>query len=163
MTTVTGVVIPSDIDEQPFKVEFESGDYKEIQKYVGGHFDVLDTDYLTSVWVNDDGIIENLEMNLRATLYVWLNSKSLRGVQPYFGDILLTGRDPRTNDTATVPNDLLELLFNTKVYKPEFQTEGRPKWVGNAKTFSSYWEAAYYVLQKAGKWRIVTDMRVVSA
>lgn len=75
MPTITGIVIPADTETPISTVEFERGDISVIQNVVGGYFGVIDTTpHQSSIWIHDEGKLIGLPVNLRATLYVWLDS-----------------------------------------------------------------------------------------
>ena len=59
---------------------------------------------------------------------------------------------------------VVELLFDTKSFKAEFQTFDDPtKFNGNLRRFEDYFEACNYALGKAESWTAVERTRVVPA
>lgn len=160
---ITGILVPQD-DEQPLqKVEFERGDIRTMQGYVGGTFDVIDIDNPpASIWFDDEGKIKaEWTPNRRATLMLWVHSSAFRNFDVVAGNALLTGPPDKNGDTTSAPDHLLKLLFERCTLKVEVQTEEDGPWNGNEQWFAD-WESAYiYAVQLAERWSLVKEVRVV--
>ena len=157
------IQIPQDEQRPLYKVQIN--DLAGMQAAVGGYIEIVDlTPLHASLVVNEEGKLMNLEINRRATLLFWLLFPSIRGRDAICGDVLIVGHPDSQSDTTDAPQEVVELLFETKSYKAEFQTFDDPrKFNGNMRRFEDYFEAANYALLKAQSWTAVQRTRVVPA
>lgn len=113
MPKITGIVIPADVDVPISTIEFERGDITAIQQVVDGTFDVIDTaSHGASIWIHDEGKLIGRPFNLRAALYLWLDSV-WRQQDVLLGAVLFTGHPDRDGNTTDAPEELMTLLFQT--------------------------------------------------
>lgn len=157
------IQIPQDEDRPLYKVTIE--DLAGMQAAVGGYIEIVDlTPLNASLVVNEEGKLMNLEINRRATLLFWLLFPSIRGRDAICGDALIVGYPDCQGNTTDAPKEVVELLFETKSYKAEFQTfDDAKKFNGNLRRFEDYFEAANYALLKAQSWTAVQRTRVIPA
>ncbi|WOI90199.1 DUF3846 domain-containing protein [Rhodococcus qingshengii] len=161
---ISGIFIPHDEEEPLRTVEFEQGDYKAIQGFIGGTFGVINIERpaLSSIFVHDDGKIIGLPLNRRATMLLWASDSKWRHFDAIMGDALVLGIPDDEGETMGVPAELDELLLHTSEYKMEVQTVGDgDSWSGNGLRFSEPFEAYNYVLGLADRWGAVTEVRIV--
>lgn len=153
------------VDEQRPLYKVQINDLAGMQEAVGGYIEIVDlTPLHSSLVVNEEGKLMNLEINRRATLLFWLLFPSIRGRDAICGDVLIVGHPDSQGNTTDAPQEVVELLFETKSYKAEFQTYDDPrKFNGNMRRFEDYFEAANYALLKAQAWTAVQRTRVVPA
>lgn len=164
MTTIKGVLIPCDEEQPVTLIELERGDYTKWQKHVGGLFDCISVDRPpASLVINDEGKIHGLPLNRRATLFCWVGNHRFRGVDALVGDCLLVGPVDEEGETMTVPDELLELLFNTEEYKYMVQVTGEDGWHGNGMRYTDWVEAYEGGVALAERWLKVEQVKVVSA
>ena len=108
---VKGIFISADM-EQPIKVvEFDRSDYTNIQKFVGGLFQVLDIPN-ASIWINEEGKLIGLPFNLRASNLLYLYRSEFIGNDALVGDALVLGQADNEGNTLSVPDKFVDLLLN---------------------------------------------------
>lgn len=103
--SVTGIVIPADEQQPIYKYEF-SGELHEYQQIVGGLIEPLDVPDAT-IWMNEEGHLEGLPMNLRATDLLYEAAPAWRGFAIIVGDAYVTGQADDEGDTMSVPDEYL--------------------------------------------------------
>lgn len=157
------IQIPQDEERPLYKVAVEG--LSGMQAAVGGYIEILDLGPLTaSLVVNEEGKLEKLPINRRATLLFWLLFPSVRHHDVIVGDVLIVGHPDKEGNTTDVPANVVDLLFETKSFKAEFQTyDDANKFNGNRMRFEDYFVAANYALGKAESWSAVQRCRVVPA
>jgi hypothetical protein len=160
---IHAIQIPADEDWPLYKVAIEG--LAGMQAAVGGYIEIIDLGPLTaSLVVNEEGKLEQRNINRRATLLFWLLFPSVRHRDVIVGDVLVVGHPDSDGNTTDAPKEVVELLFDTKSYKAEFQTCDHPtKFIGNQCRFTDYFEACNYALGKAESWTAVERARVVAA
>ena len=160
---VTGIVIPHETRLEIFTNEFS--DLASYQAAVGGYIEpvYLEQVHLT-IFANEEGKVQQLPINRRATYLWWLHSPSVRGHDILVGDVALIGSRGGAGSTTSLPADFIELLLKTASYKIEVRTADEPKsWYSNQREFDNYFEATIYALNLLERWSQVRDIRVVSA
>lgn len=157
------IQIPQDEDRPLYKVTIE--DLAGMQAAVGGYIEIVDLGPLmASLVVDEEGKLKSTPINRRATLLFWLLFPSARQRDVIVGDVLIVGHPDKDGNTTDAPANVVELLFETKSYKAEFQTyDNANKFNGNLRRFEDYFEAANYALLKAQSWTAVQRARVVPA
>jgi hypothetical protein len=160
---IHAIQIPVDEERPLYKVAIDG--LTAMQEAVGGYIEVVDLTPLTaSLIVNEEGKLEQRPINRRATLLFWILLPSIRGRDVIVGDALIVGYPDSQGNTTDAPKEVVDLLFETKSYKAEFQTFDDPdKFNGNLRRFEDYFEAANYGLGKATSWAAVERVRVVPA
>ncbi|BAS17577.1 hypothetical protein AHiyo8_58800 [Arthrobacter sp. Hiyo8] len=160
---IHAIQIPQDEERPLYKVAIEN--LAGMQAAVGGYIEIIDLGPLmASLIINEEGKLEKLPINRRATLLFWLLFPSIRHRDAIVGDVLIVGHPDKDGNTTDAPANVVELLFETKSYKAEFQTFDHPtKFNGNLRRFDDYFEAANYALLKAQAWTAVEQTRVVPA
>lgn len=165
MTLVKGILIPVD-EEKPIElVEFESGDLKAMQQYVGGYIERVDGFRPDCMFIfNEEGKVHNLPLNRRGTLALWCHHSEFMNRDVLVGDVLILGpADEDTGEMSGAPDELIELFFNTPVYRYMVKTINENGWHGNGVTFTDLWKAYNDGLALAGRWTLVERVKVVAA
>lgn len=160
---VTGIVIPHETRLEVFTHEFT--DLTSYQAAVGGYIEPITIQHpRMTLFANEEGKVQNLPVNRRATCLWWLLSPEARGNDILVGDVALVGSRGGSGSTVDLSPDFIELLLETPRYQVEVQTITEPKeWYGNQAQFDTYFEAAVYGINLAERWTQVRDIRVVAA
>jgi hypothetical protein len=112
-----------------------------------------------SLYINEEGKLHDLPLNERATVITWTHNSAFRGRDLILGDAFIVGPVDDEGNDLTVPNELVELLFNTSSYRMEVQTHGTRTWSGNQLTWDncsrrictpSIWPSAGVACRKCG-------------
>jgi hypothetical protein len=121
---ITGIVIPAD-HTVPVRVEQldpVDGDYNRI---VGGDLEVVGfARPAASLYLNEEGKLNGLPLNPRATAMTWVHNSALRGRDLIVGDVLLVGPVDEYGDDLPVPQEYLRLLFAATRFRVEVQRVG---------------------------------------
>ncbi|MEV0360118.1 DUF3846 domain-containing protein [Nocardia sp. NPDC050697] len=164
MSKISGIIVPSAKDEPVKLVEFDQGDVTYIQRVVDGWVQVLDLPQVgATLWCNEEGLIQDLEPNRRASLLSWSNLDIYCRTIPIRGNVLITGQPDDVGRTTTVPAELAELITKTNHFKVEVRAINEETWHGNLMRFTTYWSAAEYGLNLASRWALVEAIRVIAA
>jgi hypothetical protein len=163
ISVIHAIQIPVDEERPLYKVAIDG--LKAMQEAVGGYIEIVDlTPLNASLVVNEEGKLMRVNINRRATLLFWLLFPSIRGRDVIVGDALIVGYPDSQGNTTDAPKAVVDLLFETKSYKAEFQTfDDANKFNGNMRRFEDYFEACNYALLKAQSWTAVERTRVVPA
>ena len=70
-----------------------------------------------SLWVNDNGKIEGLPLNRRATMFLWASASNWRNQDVMMGDVVITGQADESGETTGIPDELLRLITEVPEYK----------------------------------------------
>ena len=163
MTTINCVLIPAD-EEAPIElIEIEQGDYKAYQERVGGNFECLNLDRPPSTFfAHDEAKLIGLPLNRRATLILWAHNDRYRGLDVLLGDCVLAGRPDQEGETLGCPDELIDLLFNTRAYRYMVKTINEDGWHGNARRYDNWLQAYHDGVALAERWALVESVKVVS-
>lgn len=157
-----GIYIPAD---EAAPLEFRLfGQYMDYQEAVGGSFQPVELKtFGADIYVNEEGKVNELPLNRRATLMLWVIERAWRNEDTLVGDAVIIGSPDDEGDTQDVPGELVTLLMNTEIYKYEVETiEREGKWYGNQRTFDNYFEACNSALGLLDRWALASDVRVVA-
>jgi len=144
----------------------ERREYNRLEDYqaaVGGWIEAVDIASFgpITMYVNENGIAERLEPNLRATFLWWFHVPHVRDHSALFGDVALVGYPDHEGDTTDVPEDVLELLTATTPHVVSMKIEGA--WYANRVVNRDYWEAIHWAMIKLSREPELEDVDVVSA
>ena len=164
MPQITGIKIPADEHQALERVQFERGDLPAMYELIDCRmFDALDIEELKcTLWLDDEGKLVGKPVNSRATTLLWAFSKPWVGHDFLVGNILVTGLPNKAGNTRGVPDELLKLLFDTRMFKVEVQTDG-PSWDTNNMVFTDWFSAASFVIDLGLRWGNVTGTRIAPA
>lgn len=160
---IHAIQIPVEEDRPIYKVAIDG--LSGMQAAVGGNIEAIDLGpYNSTFFVNEEGKLTNAPINRRATLLWWCLFPSAIHRDAIVGPALMVGAPDEDGNSTDVPKEVIDLLFNTKTYRAEFQTYDDPnKFNGNQLRFTDYFEAANYAVRKALNWTAVRRTRVVPA
>jgi hypothetical protein len=160
-----GIVIPTDMEEPMYVADFS--DYRDYQKVIGGNFEPVDLTEPTeaTVYVDEEGLLKSLPLNVRATLMVMVHNPAfLYHGANLLGTAVIVGAPDDEGETKDVPSEFVELLLHTTSYKIEVQTsDDKETWNGNQRRFERIEEAYDHAINLAYKWFAVERVRVVAA
>jgi hypothetical protein len=161
---ITAIAIPADLNRPVERVEIKPIDVDAYRALVGGNLEVLGLDQPpASLYVNEEGKLDGLPLNHRATSVLWMHSSVFRGKDVVAGDAFIVGPADEHGNDLTVPAELETLLLDTPSYRVEVKTYGSDGWYTNQLVFDR-WPVAYgYALDLAERWTLVEKVRVVPA
>jgi hypothetical protein len=134
---ITAIVIPADPDQPVRQQHIEKSDLSAYRQIVGGHLKVLNFDRPpASMYVNEEGKLNRMRLNHRATTLMWVHNSAFRGQDVIAGPAFIVGRPDRHGDDKSVPDDLLTLLLNTKRYRVQLQTQSDTRWSSDNQMFA---------------------------
>jgi hypothetical protein len=144
----------------------ERWDYHQLEDYqaaVGGWIEAVDIPGFgpITMYVNENGIAERLEPNLRATFLWWFHSSRAWEHAALVGDVALVGYPDHAGNTTDVPDDVLELLTVTTPHVVSMKIEGA--WYANRVVNRDYWEAIHWAMIKLSREPEIEDVDVVPA
>ncbi len=116
------VVVPADPALPVRLVDHDETSLRAAQTLVGGSIEPIDlTRPAATLYVNENGKVDGLPRNGRATLLTWVHAPQLRGKDVIAGDAYLTGPVRRSLDTDASA-DLIAVLTGTAT---QVQTRSR--------------------------------------
>ncbi|MGY2746223.1 DUF3846 domain-containing protein [Arthrobacter sp. UYCu723] len=157
---VIGVIIPHDGELAIRQETFAS--LHDYQKAVGGYIEAISIEQpAMTMFANEEGKLQGLPVNRRATLLWWLLIPSARHRDVLCGDVVLVGPAADDGKTLDIPEDMHRMLFQTRAFKIEVQTVDDPSiWNGNSRVFDDYFAAAASGLNLSERWTAVERVRV---
>jgi hypothetical protein len=96
---INGICIPAEITEPARVVEITDGD--SICALVGGYMEALMVNPTTTCYLNEEGKLDGLPVNVRATAMML---HALHGTDVIVGDVVLLGFDPETGEDLSLPD-----------------------------------------------------------
>lgn len=159
---VKGLFIPA-----AATVPVERRDYQQLGDYqaaVGGWIEAVDVPTFgpITMYVNENGIAERLEPNLRATFLWWFHAPHVRDHSALFGDVALVGYPDQEGDATDVPEEVLDLLTASTPYVVTVQLEDET-WYRGRNVNRDYWEAIHWAMIKLSREPELKDVGVVQA
>lgn len=93
-------------------IEFKSLDnLQDLQKTVGGHIEAIYCQDFGSGYVNEEGKLENLPVNIIATL-IWAKTNKWKKVEDILcGDVIFTGEVDKEGNTKDISDKFMELIL----------------------------------------------------
>ncbi len=161
---INTIVIPAD-QEQPLRQQqLDAASLDEYGQLLGGGIEAVGLEHPdTSMYLNHEGKVLGLPVNLRATLLLWAHQKRVRFEEVIVGDAFLTGPVNHRGHDTDVSDELTRVLFEPGPLRVALRVSGDPGWYGNELRFDD-WLAAYsYALNLARRWTVVEDMKLVPA
>lgn len=161
---LNSIVIPAH-DGLPLRQgEIDVTEVEAYQQVVQGHLQLLTFEEpAASLYINEEGKLEGLPLNGRATMLLWMHNKAFRYHEIIVGDALLLGPDDGRGVDTAVPDLFVQTLLTGQRLHAEVRVQGDPGWYRNDVTFDQWTEAYAAVLDLGRQWSAVEDMRVVPA
>lgn len=160
---VQAIVVPADLSE-PIRLEqLDKQDAGTYRRIVGGRLEAVQlTDPAAGVYFNDDGKLEELPINHRLTMLLWMHNKLFRGEDVIVGNGLIVGPPDGEGDDQDAPAELVDLLFSTEQFVVEARRPGVPGWYSTQDPLPTWIDAYRLALKLALEWSLaIADVRVV--
>lgn len=159
---ITAILIPT---HQRAPIELRRLGHRDVAAYralVGGNIQVVDLDAPpASMYVNEEGKLLHLPINMRATHVVWAHNERLRNEDIIMGDAFIVGPVDRNGDDLTVPQGYIDLLFPAEPFRVEVLARSETVWATNAMTYDT-WEQAYIAASSLHRrWTLAEKLRIV--
>ena len=106
VATINGICIPFTITEPARMVEVTDG--KSISALVGGWLEALMVNPTITCYMNEEGKIDGLPVNVRATAMML---HALHGTDVIVGDVVLLGFNPETGEDLSLPDAAERVTF----------------------------------------------------
>jgi hypothetical protein len=159
---INTIIIPADEALLIRQEQIGASHLPDYQGIAGGLIERLTLENPSSeMYFNEEGKINELPMNRRATILLWMHRPAFRYADYVAGDAFLLGPVDNEGNDTNVPQEFVKTLFEAKRFRPEVQKQGEEGWHGNALRFDDWFEACSYVLLLGNRWTQVTDVRVV--
>lgn len=156
------LVIPAD-DLQPMRLEtIDNRDVDAFRHLVGGGLQAVNlSEPDGSVYINDEGKLNGLEINRRLTMVTWIHNQAFLGRDGIVGDGFLVGKvDPRGDDTS-VTDEMKQRLMEPSLFRLQVKTIDDPKWYGNS-LFYTDWVSAYLsAIRLHESWALCDGVKVL--
>lgn len=140
---ITAIVIPAS-QEAPIDLrKLDSEDLVAYQALVGGNVEPVDLDNpAASMYVNEEGKLLHLPINMRATHVAWAHNKLVRNEDIVMGDAFILGPVNQDGEDTSVPQTHIDRLVPTEPFRVEVLARGETTWAGNALLYDT-WAQAY--------------------
>ncbi|MEV7321255.1 DUF3846 domain-containing protein [Streptomyces sp. NPDC093970] len=160
---ITAIVIPVD-PGQPIRLQqLETSDIDAYQQIVGGNLQIVGLERPSAgMYLNESGKLNRMRVNHRATTLVWVHNSAFRNHDVIVGSALIVGPPNRHGDDTSAPQDLTDLLFNTKRYRVQLWTGSDSRWTSDPEVFTDWTEAYRYALQQVETQEGAQEVRVVA-
>jgi hypothetical protein len=160
---LTAIVIPADPAEPARLEQLDKRDVDAFQALVDGHLQVLNLERpAASMYLNDEGKLDGLSFNPRATAILWAHNPALREEDIIAGDAFILGVPDRHGDDTSAPKELIDLLFHTKRYRVLVQNDGDEKFYGHLRPFDSWFEAYGFGVHLVRVFSQLEDVQIVA-
>jgi hypothetical protein len=117
IVAIMAIIIPAITDRQCEKREINKHELYDYQQIVGGTVDAVElTNPPAAIYINDEGKINNMPPNHRATAVLWMHNENFRGKDIIIGDVLIIGPPDDVGDDTDAPESLLKLLVESKLF-----------------------------------------------
>ena len=100
-------------------------DYSDMGQYVGGYLEALPIDeqkHGLSVFINEEGLINELPINMPASLWLQKNGMWATRGYPIHGDVLVMGATDAEGETPSVPAGT-EYTIPHMLQEPKFEVQ----------------------------------------
>jgi uncharacterized protein DUF3846 len=159
---ITAILIPA---RQVARVELRKLDCSDLSAYqalVGGNVEPIDLDApAASMYINEEGKLLHLPVNMRATHVVWAHNELMRNEDIVMGDAFILGPVDRDGWDTSVPQSYVDLLFPREPFRIEVLARGETVWAGNAMSYDT-WEQAYIAADSLRRrWTLAEKLRIV--
>lgn len=159
---ITAIVIPVD-PGQPIRLhQIDPNDLDAYQQIIGGNLQIVSLDRPpAAMYLNEEGKLNGMRVNHRATALAWVHNSDFRGSDVIVGPALIVGPTNQHGDDTSVPEDLSDLLTNTKQYRVQVRIESDSRWNTDGEVFADWFAAYHYAVRLAETREGVEHVRVV--
>lgn len=158
---ITAIALPADMAQPIRLVELHEHDLDAYRALVGGSLEIVTFERpAATLYLNDEGKLDGLPVNQRATLLAWVHNSAFRDVDVIVGDAFIVGAADQHGDDLTVPEELVTLLFHTRYFRVLVRFAGDARLYANLTVFSD-WLAAYTNAVQMAVWQQVEEVRVI--
>ncbi|SDB87219.1 protein of unknown function [Raineyella antarctica] len=156
-----GIIIPADENSPCVTQEFIG--LKDYRQAVGGLIEPVDLPRIgATIYVNEEGLILDLPLNVRATILRWFWMPDTLRQSTLVGDAVLVGMPDPRGDTTDLPDWFAKNVLCTLGHYVEIKLVTRPEWYANRQRFASYFEAAVWARAAAERSSLIEEVRIVS-
>ncbi|GAB1509829.1 DUF3846 domain-containing protein [Actinophytocola sp. KF-1] len=128
---ITAIVIPVDLDQPIRQQQLNASDLDAYRQIVGGNLELVHfAEPPAGMYINDEGKLDGLPFNHRATALLWAHNSAYRDRDVVVGPAFILGPPDHRGDDTSAPDDLVNLLFNTTRYRTQVQADGTGTWHG---------------------------------
>jgi hypothetical protein len=157
---ITAIAIPADIHQPLRRAEITPTDSNAYRSLVGGNLEVLGLDDPpASLYLNEEGKLDGLPFNHRATSLLWMHNPDFRGKDVIYGDSFIVGPVDEDGQELSAPEELQTLLLDTPRYRVEVSMHDE-HWYTNQLVWDDWFTAYGYALELAYAWSRVEAVRV---
>lgn len=126
---ITVIIIPPLQVEAISQQQINSADLDTYQRLVEGHIEAVRlTGPPASMYLNEEGKLIGLPLNIRATQLAWAHNTLLRGRDLIVGPALLTGPPTGSGYDTTVPRKYRDELLPEGPWRVEMLAVGETRW-----------------------------------
>ena len=158
---VKGLVIPAD-PELPIEIR----EFKRLEDYqaaVGGWIEAVDVPPLgITTYVNEEGLLQKLPFNSRATFLWWYELPHVRHQTMLVGDAVVVGLPDGDGDSTDIPEATLTLLTKKEPYAVMTLVGDSPLWVSHPFAYDDFFEAIVWGMILSDRVTDTRDVRVVT-
>lgn len=155
---VKGLIIPAEGSAPAVERDFEQ--LEDYQAAVGGWIEPVDIpDLGVTMYVNENGIAERHEPNLRATFFWWFHVPAARQSAMLVGDAVIVGEPDRDGASTDVPNEVAELLNSKARFAIEIRLTPTGDWSRLERT-DEYLDAVVWAMLLAERSEGQLEVRV---
>lgn len=159
---IAAIVIPVDPAEPIRQQHLNEHDVDAFRAIVDGPLQIVNLERPpASMYLNEEGKYNRLPVNRRATTLLSVHNAAFRGRDVICGTAFVVGVPDEHGDDTSVPDDLMDLLFNTPRYRVQMWTSAARQWGSDSLIFINWWEAYRYAVQLADSWSVIEEVRVV--
>lgn len=160
--TIKVIAIPAS-QWDPMEVrEIAPSDLHAYQSLVGGLIEVIDLQNPSaSLYINEEGKLQRLPHNVRATQIMWAHNQLLRRQDRVVGDAFIAGPVDRRGADTEVPRFYIDLILPAEEFRVEVLARGEHCWAHNALGFDTRELAFAYADDLWQRWTLADKLRVV--
>lgn len=158
---INAIVIPVD-PTQPLRLQQLHLHADALREVVGGPLEAVQLERPeASMYLHEEGKLEGLPINARATALLWVHNSAFRGRDVIVGPAVVLGPVDDHGYEETAPADLVEVLFGTARLSVQVRLVGEVIWRADDAIFVDWYEAYRYGIRLAQRWMDIEDVRVV--
>ncbi|MFC5289371.1 DUF3846 domain-containing protein [Actinokineospora guangxiensis] len=159
---VTAIVIPTDPKQPIRQQKLNLHDVDAYRQIVGGPLEVVPLGRPeSSLYFHEEGKLERLPVNARATALLWVHNSAFRGRDVIAGPAMVLGPVDHMGYEMSAPADLIDLLFRATRLRVEVRVQGEHAWQRNEAVLPDWYEAYRQAIILARAWTLAEEVRVV--